>query len=67
MWIIIIGMLIGLFLLGMLYISFRAAHFRIINKITNGKKTYARLLCFSVFTALTALLCLYWDLINAMV
>ena len=67
MWFIIIGMLIGVFLLGMLYISFRAAHFRFINKITNGRKTYARLLCFVVFTALTALLWLYWDMINAMV
>ena len=67
MWIIIIGMLIGVFLLGMLYISFRAAHFRFINKITNGRKTYARLLCFVVFTTLTVLLWLYWDLINAMV
>ena len=67
MWFIIIGMLIGVFLLGMLYISFRAAHFRFINKITNGRKTYARLLCFVVFTTLTVLLWLYWDLINAMV
>ena len=67
MWYIIIGMLIGVFLLGLLYISFRAANFKFIKNISDGRKPYARLLCFISFASLTALLWWHWDIINAMI
>ena len=65
MWYIIIGMLIGVFLLGLLYISFRAANFKFIKNISDGRKPYACLLCFISFASLTALLWWHWDIINA--
>ena len=67
MWVAIIGCLMLVFLLSLIYISFRAANFQFILKLTNGRRALARLLCFVAFSAMTAILWLCWDMINAMV
>ena len=67
MWVAIISFLMLVFLLSLIYISFRAANFEIIKRIANGRRALARLLCFTAFTLLTALLWISWDMINAMV
>ena len=67
MWVMIIGCLMLLFLLSLIYLSFRAASFEFIKRVSNGRRSLARLLCFVAFSAITAILWLCWDMINAMV
>ena len=63
MWFMIIGTVLAAFAAGLLYISFRAARFSAVLRLTRGKKGPARLLCLAFFGALTALL---WATLNMM-
>ena len=67
MWFAIIGALLAAFAAGLLYISFRAAHFGIARRAAGGRKARARLLCLAVFAALTAVLWRTWNMMNALV
>ena len=62
-WGALIGTVLAIFAGGLLYISFRAARFPAVLKLTRGRKGPARLLCLAVFSALAALL---WALMNMM-
>ena len=66
-WLLLIGALLLLFAAGLLYISFRAAHFPAVQKLARGRRWLARLLCLAVFLALTGLLWALWNLMNAVV
>ena len=61
MWFMIIGTVLAAFAAGLLYISFRAARFSAVLRLTRGKKGPAWLLCFGFFTTATALL---WATLN---
>ena len=65
MWLIIIGLMLAAFAGGLLYISFRAAHFAAVQRVAHGRKWLARLLCFGFFVLLTAVLWLAWNMMNA--
>ena len=67
MWFVIIGVTLAVFCCGLLYISFRAAHFAAVQRIAHGKRWLARLLCFLFFAALTAVLWIVWNMMNAIV
>jgi predicted MPP superfamily phosphohydrolase len=67
MWFVIIGLTLAVFCCGLLYISFRAAHFAAVQRIAHGKRWLARLLCFLFFAALTAVLWIVWNMMNAIV
>ena len=66
-WLVIIGTVLAIFAAGLLYISFRAARFPAVLRLTRGKKGPARLLCLAFFGALTALLWAALNLVNAVV
>ena len=66
-WFLLIGTLLALFAAGLLYISFRAAHFPVVQKLARGKRGPARLICLVFFAAVTALLWLAWNMMNAVV
>ena len=65
MWIAIIGCLLAAFTAGLLFISFRAAEFNVVLRLTGGRRGAARLLCLAAFIALTAALWLAWNMMNA--
>jgi hypothetical protein len=65
MWIAIIGCLLAAFVAGLLFISFRAAEFRFVQRLTGCRKGAARLICLAVFAVLTAALWLVWNMMNA--
>ena len=67
MWFMIIGTVLAAFAAGLLYISFRAARFSAVLRLTRGKKGPARLLCLTFFGALTALLWAALNMMNAVV
>ena len=67
MWAMIISTLLAAFAAGLLYISFRAAHFGFVRKIAGRRRAVARLLCFAAFSALSAALWLAWNMMNALV
>lgn len=67
MWFMIIGTVLAAFAAGLLYISFRAARFSAVLRLTRGKKGPARLLCLAFFAALTALLWAALNMMNAVV
>ncbi len=67
MWFIIIGLILSVFALGLIYISFRAARFKAVLSLAKGRKWPARLLCLVVFAALTGFLWLIWNMMNAVV
>jgi Predicted phosphohydrolases len=67
MWFAIIGLMLSVFALGLIYISFRAARFTTVRSFVKGRKWLARLLCLSVFAALTGFLWLIWNMMNAVV
>ena len=67
MWIAIIGCLLAAFAAGLLFISFRAAEFGFVRRLTGGRKGAARLICLAVFAVLTAALWLAWNMMNAVV
>ena len=66
-WLVILSALLAAFIAGLLYISFRAAHFGFVRRIAAGRKSVSRLICFAGFVLLTVLLSLIWNLINAFV
>ena len=67
MWVTIIAVLLAVFAGGLLYLSFRAARFGAVGRLTCGKKGLARLVCFGFFAALTGLLWVLWGMMNAIV
>ena len=67
LWVAIIGAMLAIFAAGLLYISFRAARFPAVRRLTRGKQGLARLLCLGAFAALTGLLWALWNMMNAMV
>ena len=67
MWIAIIGCLLAAFAAGLLFVSFRAAEFGFVRRLTGGRKGAARLICLAVFAVLTAALWLAWNMMNAVV
>ena len=67
LWLVIIGTVLSVFAVGLLYISFRAARFSAVLRLTRGKKGPARLLCLAFFGALTALLWATLNMMNAVV
>ena len=67
MWYAIIGSLAGAVLLGSVYVSFRAANFTFIKKISGGRRWLGRLICLALFCALFAALYFTLNLMNAMV
>ena len=67
MWYAIIGALLASFLGGLIYISFRAARFRFIRSFSDGKQAAARLIRFTGFVCLTAVLGVILNLMNALV
>ena len=66
-WFLLIGAVLALFAAGLLYISFRAAHFPAVQRLARGSRARARLLCMLGFAALTALLWCVLNLMNAVV
>ena len=66
-WFLLIGAVLALFAAGLLYISFRAAHFPAVQRLARGSRARARLLCMLGFAALTALLWRVLNLMNAVV
>lgn len=66
-WFLIILTLLTVFAAGLLYISFRAAHFPAVQKLTRGRRGLARLVCLALFLALAGLLWAVWNLMNAVV
>ena len=67
MWRTIIGAATAIFAAGLLYISFRAANFGFIKKISGGRRWLARIICLAFFAVLTALLWLTMNMMNAVV
>ncbi len=67
MWFAIIGALFAASSAGLLYLSFRAAHFGFVKKLAGGRRSIARLISFFAFAALTALLWLLFGMMNAVV
>ena len=67
MWRIIIGLMLSAFVGGLIYISFRAARFKTAERVSRGRRWLARLLCFGMFAALTALMWIVWNMMNAVV
>ncbi len=67
MWYAIIGSLAGAVVLGAVYVSFRAANFPFIKKISGGRRWLGRLICFALFAALFAVLYLTMNMMNALV
>jgi len=67
MWYAIIGSLAAAVLIGILYISFRAANFSIVKRISGERRWLGRLLCLVFFAALMSLLWFSMNLMNAMV
>ena len=66
-WFLLIGILLLLFITGLVYISFRAAHFPAVQRLSGGRKGLARLICLVFFAALTGLLWAMWNLMNAVI
>ena len=66
-WLAIIGTVLALFAAGVLYISFRAAHFPAMQKLARGRRWLARLICCCGFLALAGALWTMWNLMNAVV
>lgn len=67
LWVAIIGTVLAVFAAGVLYISFRAARFPAALRLARGKRSLARLLCFTFFAGLTGLLWFAWNMMNAVV
>ncbi len=67
MWYAIIGLMLSVFALGLVYISFRAARFRAVRSFVKDRNWLARLLCLGVFAELTGFLWLIWNMMNAVV
>ena len=67
MWFAIIGSLFAVFAVGLLYLSFRAAHFGLIRKAAGSRRWLARLISLLAFLILSAVLCLLWNMMNAAV
>ena len=66
-WVLLIGALLALFAAGLLYISFRAARFPIVQRLSGGRKGLARLIGLVFFAAVTAVLWIVWNMMNAVV
>lgn len=67
LWVAIIGGMILLVIGGILYLSFRSAHFGFVRKLSGDRKWLSRLICLVFYLALTALLWAIWNLMNALV
>ncbi len=67
MWFMIIGTVLTVFAAGLLYISFRAARFSTVLRLTRGKKGAARLLCFAFFGVVIAILWATLNMMNAII
>ena len=67
MWAIIIFGLIALFAAGLVYVSFRAANARFVQRLAKGRRGVARGLCLAAFAVLFGALCLVFDAMNALV
>ena len=66
-WSLLIGTLLALFTTGFLYISFRGAHFPVVQKLARGRRGVARLLSLAFFAVVTALMWIVWNMMNAVV
>ena len=66
MWNTIITLMLGIFAAGILYISIRAAHFQLLLTLTHGRKWLAWILCFVFFSAVTAIMWVIWNQMNAL-
>ena len=66
-WLLLIGTVLAVFAAGVLYISFRAAHFPAVQRFTGGRKGQARLLCLAGFLAIAGVLWAVWNLMNAVI
>lgn len=67
MWIAIIAALLTVSASGILYISFRAANFSFVKRLSGGRRWLGRLICFAFFSALLAVLWLTMNMWNALV
>lgn len=67
LWIVLIGAVLAICGGGLLYISFRAARFSFVRKLTGGRRGRARLVCLAFFLCLTAVLWAVWNMVNAVV
>lgn len=67
MWYAIIGSIIAVVISGAVYISFRAAHFSFLNRLTGGRRWLGRLIGFALLTAFTGILWLVWGMMNALI
>ncbi len=67
MWYAIIGSLAAATLLGVVYISFRAANFAFVKRISGGRRRLGRLICLVFFACLFTLLWLSMNMMNALV
>ena len=66
-WVALIGTVLAISIGGLLYISFRAARFPAVLRLTRGKRGPARLLCLGAFGLLMGLGWAVWNLMNAAV
>ncbi len=67
MWFVIIGLMLAVFASGLVYTSFRAAHFAAVQRIARGRKWLARMLCLGFFVLLSAILWVVWNMMNVAV
>ena len=66
-WFLLIGTVLTLFAAGVLYISFRAAHFPAVQRLTGGRRSLTRLVCVTGFLAVAGVLWALWNMMNAVV
>ena len=67
MWIVLIGSMILLVAGGIVYLAFRSVHFGFVRKVSRGKRWLARLICLGFYIALTTILGILLNLMNALV
>ena len=67
LWIGLIGTVLAILVGGLIYVSFRAACFPAVQKLSRGSRSRARWICFACFAGLTILLWVLWNFINAAV
>ena len=66
-WLILMAVLIAAFAAGLVYVSFRSANARFVQRLAKGRHGVARGLCLAAFVMLFGVLCLVFDAMNALV
>ena len=67
MWYLVMIVLVAVFAVGLVYVSFRAADFAFVRRLAKGRRAAARLGCMGAFLALFVVLCAVLNIMNALV